>query len=1218
MYHSRCHVKGWLHLSRTLYRNCFFLLVICLLPLSASAQSMRMSIHVKHKHITQALTLITQKTGITFFYNTEELNKLGLVSLRADNETVDNILQLLLKDKGLQVVRKNGLHVILPINSNAYNPPVVNISGRITDKNGMPLAQANIVEKGRRNNTWSNDSGMFHITVSPDAILQVSFLGMQTTSVAVKNRAFLPVSLQPAFTAINEVVINGYSTLKHQYSAASVSTVSAASLDRKDQLSIDNMLQGKVPGLAINRNSTSPGAAPKIRLRGTATLSGNREPIWVIDGIIVDAPVKLNAANINSLDDVNLMSSPVTGLNPKDIKQIDILKDAASTALYGVNSGNGVILITTRNGAPYKKPEITFSQMTNITFRPSYHHLNLMDAAQRMGLSKEIIDKKLPLSNGILPDGFERDYTGFLNGNMSRARFEQLEQDYRSMNTDWFNILFNNGVTQNYHLSVNGGGKKTAYYLSAGYTSETGPAIFTRARQYSGMLGASYHPIPGLQAGIKLSGASNTGSYPYQTDPYQYAYHTARSLPYTRQQQRMYYPPASPNWSVDNYVMDTSQVALFNIVSEMENSRTRTSVNTYRAVMNADWTFLRSFKLHGLYGLGSSAANNNSYALENTYYIASRYRMGLGPDMPYSDAAKGNIILPSGGEYQETATRQYYYTIRHSLEYSLKAHAHYIQLLAGNELRQSKYNTSKRFILGYYPGSGLAAYPPPASEYPMYNNFFTYSGIQPTAQFMDKYRQTSWYGMLVYSYKDRYTLNFNIRQDGANYFALYGNKPWQKTWSAAAKWRVLDEPLISRHKKTNNAIDIRVSYGYNIGLPEIKSTGLSISNPVQDPISGESQATIVNFDNPGLCWEKTYVFNAGIDFSFFDNRLYGTVEAYRKRSRDLLANINLAEENGFNAGMFNTAGIINNGIEVGLQYQVIRRRNWQWNIAANIAVNKTRVLQNNFTDPGIIGNQQQYLSGDIIKAGGDLNTMYAYKFTGLNSQGFPTFRGIYDRDYTVQPTVAQYYANVFVPAGRRIPLTDGSFSSNLKYRNWSLTTVFLVKLGYKQRLNNLYENGAFVPNPAENMSTAIEKRWKQPGDEKITDIPGVNAQNGLYLFDPIAMSPVQYYRFDAATMQNLNRTTPLYLMSTLSPEMYNNSDIRIVNASHIRLSTLSVQRNFPVPGNGRQLFKNISCYAQLHDVLLLADKRLNGQDPELPPGTLPRRPSFTFGTEINF
>lgn len=1218
MYHSRCHVKGWLHLSQTLYRNCFFFLVICLFTLNVSAQSMRISIHVKNKHITQVLELITRKTGIAFFYNTEELKKLGTVSLRADNETVDHIMQLLLKDKGLQVVLTNGLHVIMPVNSPEHSPPAATISGQITDKDGLPLPLANIVEKGSGTCTRSNDNGIFHITASPGATLQVSFLGMQTRSVVVKNREFLSVSLQPAFTAINEVVINGYSTLKQQYSAASVSTVSAAGLDRKDQLSVDNMLQGKAPGLAININSTSPGAAPKIRLRGTATISGNREPVWVIDGIISEAPVKLDAANINSLDDVNLMSSPITSLNPKDIKQIDILKDAASTALYGVNSGNGVILITTRNGALHKKPEITFSQMTNITLRPNYRRLNLMDATQRMALSKEIIDKKLPFSNGILPDGFERGYIDFLNGNMSQARFEQLEQEYRSMNTDWFNILFNNGVTQNYHLSVNGGGKRTAYYLSAGYASQNGPAIFTGSRQYSGMLGASYRPVPGLQAGIKLSGAGNTGSYPYQTDPYQYAYHTARSLPYTIQQQRMYYAPASPNWSVNNYVMDTSQVALFNIVSEMENSRNRTSVNTYRAVMNADWSFLRSFKLHGLYGLGFSTADNNSYALENTYYIASRYRMGLGPNMPYSGAAKANIILPSGGEYQQSLTKQHYYTIRHSLEYSITAHAHYIQLLAGNEFRQSKYNISKRFILGYYPGSEQVAYPPPAGEYPMYNNFFTYSGIQPAAELMNKYRQTSWYGMLVYSYKDRYTLNFNIRQDGANYFALYDNKPWQKTWSAAVKWRVLEEPLISRHKKTNNAIDIRVSYGYNIGLPEIKSTGLSVSNPVRDPISGESQATITNFDNPGLCWEKMYVFNAGIDFSFFDNRLYGTVEAYRKRSRDLLANINLAEENGFNAGMFNTAGITNNGMEVGLQYQVIRRRNWQWNIAANISVNKTRVLQNNFTDPGIIGNQQQYLSGDIIKAGDDLNTMYAYKFTGLNSQGFPTFRGIYDRDYTVQPTVAQYYANVFVPAGRRIPLTDGSFSTSLKYRNWSLAAVFLVKLGYKQRLNNLYENGVFVPDPAENMPAAIEKRWKQPGDEKTTDIPGINARGGLYLFNPITMSPVQYYRFDAATMQNLNRTIPLYLMSTFSPEMYNNSDIRIVNASHIRLSTLSVQYSLPMPGNARNPLKNISCYAQLHDVLLLANKQLNGQDPGLPPGTLPRRPSFTLGTDINF
>jgi len=1220
MHPSNCFLKGWLHLSLSTYLKCSFCFFICLFALTANAQSPRISIHVKHKPVINILALITEKTGATFFYNTEEIKKLPAVNLQVDNETVDNILQLLLKDQGLGIVHTNGIIAIVPTNNKDSSLPVNEITGRISDANGNPLPQATIFEKGSSNCTRSDTAGIFHLSVPSHATLQVYYMGMQTKQVLVKNTAFLSISLQPALTSINEVVVNGYSKVKQKYSAASVTSIAASSLDRNDQLSVDNMLQSKVPGLAINMNSTNPGAAPKIRLRGTATLLGNREPLWVIDGIISNPPVKLDAANVNSLDDVNLMTSPVIGLNPKDIKQIDVLKDAAATALYGVNSGNGVILITTRNGMLHKTPEVIFSQMTNITFRPGYRKLNRMNASQKMGLSKEIIDKKLPFSNGILPQGFERDYTGFLNGTISKEKLTELETGYGAMNTDWFDILFNNGVTQNYHLSVNGGGRKTAYYVSMGYASQKGPAIYTQARQYSGMVGFTYHPASGLQTGIKLSGARQAGTYPYQINPYQYAYNTSRSMPYTTGQQRMYYSasPFAPNWSLPDYEMDSSQVALSNIVSEMENSRINTLVNTYKAVIHADWTFLRSFKLHGLYGLGMSGSQNSSYAGEQTSYVAAKYRLGLAPGMPYSDAAKRNIILPAGGEYQETATRQQDYTIRHSIEYNFKAPFHYIQLLAGNELRQSKYDINKLFLLGYYPDSGKVTHAPDADQYPMYKTFFPYSGIQPAEEIINKYRQTSWYGMLVYSYKDRYTFNFNVRQDGANYFAQYGNKTWQRTWAAAIKWSILDEPRIKKNMRTDNLLAFRMSYGYNIGFPEIKSPKLSISRSFRNIISGDDQATVNSFSNPGLRWEKTYVFNAGIDFSFFNNRLYGTVEVYHKQSRDLLANIDLAEENGINSGMYNSAGMVNQGIEAGIQWQIIQQGNWRWDVGANLSFNKTRILQTNFTDPGIIGNQQQYLNGNIIKSGSDPNMMYAYKFTGLNKDGYPTFQGIYDKDYTLQPTVAEYYANVFVPVGNRIPLADGSFSTHIRYRSWNLTAIFRVKLGYKQRLVNLYGSGGFIPNPAENTSTAIEKRWKQPGDEKTTDIPRMGNQSGVYLVDPVTMSPIQYYRFDAATMQYFSGMLPLYLMSTFPSEMYNNSDIRTVNGSHVSLSTLSLQHTIRFRKTGKQLYKDISCYTQVHDVLLLASKKLNGQDPELPAGTMPRRPSLTFGIDVNF
>lgn len=1221
MFERRSYVIGrWQLSSISLLIGVACLFVSLFYTKAVNAQSSpRISIHVKNKTIIHVLKLINEKTGISFFYNIEELKKLPPVTLDISGETVDNILQLLLKDKPLHAQHTNGLIAITPDNANAPLSAVKEVTGVITDKDGYPLQQANIVEQGTLNGSRSDHEGHFRLKVNAAAVLQVSYLGMQPLLVPVKQAGPLLIKMSPISTYISEVIVNGYTAVKHKYSAAAVTSISGTNLDRADQLTVDNMLQGKVPGLNINLNSTIPGAAPKIRLRGTATLLGNREPVWVIDGIISDPPMKLDAATINSLDNVNLMSSAVIGLNPKDIERIDVLKDAAAAALYGVNGGNGVIVITTKKGAFNKTPQVSLSQMANITFRPTYRHLNLMDAAQRIALSKEAIDNKLLFSNSILPRGFERDYIAYRNGEMSEAAFNKLEQGYKSMNTDWFNILFNNGVSQRYNLSVNGGSSQTAYYLSMGYSSQKGPAIFTKANQYSGMLRIDHRFTSRFQTGIKLSGSQQEGSYPYQTDPYEYAYYTARSLPFTVNNQRLYYNPSpvTPNRGIPNYTLDTAQLANFNILSEMENSGQRTTVNTYNAVINADWTLLRSLKVHGLYGFGHSRSLNSSYAGERTYYMANYYRLGLAPGMPYTNDAQQNIIQPDGGEYKETVTGQRNYTIRHSLEYSTTRGSHFIQVVAGNELRQSKYDISKLMLLGYYPDRGKISHPPPANKYPFYNTFFAYPGNDSTDHINKKYRQLSWYATLVYAYKDRYTFNFNMRQDAANSFAQSSNNAYQKTWSAAFKWSISDEPWLQNQLR-RSMLALRLSYGYNNGIPDLDPPHLTISNATTDLFSGEDQAVVRNFANPALRWEKTYTFNGGVDFSFFNGRLYGTVDAYRKQSADLLASINLAEENGVNSFILNSAGLLNYGFETSLQWQAIKSKNWQWNVGSNLSLSYTKVLQTNFTDPGIIGNQQQYLDGNIIRSGTDPNTMYAFKFKGLNNQGLPDFRGIYDADYTNQPTAGEYFVNVFVPTGRRIPTLDGSFFTKVSYCNWSISAVFLVKLGYKQRLVNLYGNAGFVPNPAENVSAEVEKRWKQAGDEQYTNIPALANQQAFFVFDPVTMAPIQYFRFDTYTQQYLLQQAPLYLMSTQPWIMYNNSDIRTVNAGHMRLSTVSLQYTMRMDKSKKSLFKGMSCYLQAHDLLLITNKKLYGQDPELPAGAMPRQPSLTIGADITF
>lgn len=1152
-------VQSYLH--KLFFRPLVPWLLLCYFPASTvTAQTVhqppRISIHVKQQPVIAVLQLISKKTGVPFFYNIEEMKRLPAVSLKIRNETIDNILLALFKGKGFYGALTNGVMAITP--NKATGMPAKEITGetssKVPDNNGQPLQ-------------------------------------------------------------LNEVVISGYVTLAQRHSAAAVTTIKGNSLERTDLFTADKLLQGKVPGLNITFNNTLPGAAPKIRLRGTTTLLGNREPVWVIDGIITDPPVKLSASEINSLDNVNLLSTAAIGLNPQDIERIDVLKDAVATALYGVNGGNGVIVVTTKKGTFNRPPKVTFSQFTNILFKPSYHRFNLMNGPQRMALSKEIMDKNLTFVNAAFPVGsFEYAYQAYKAQRITPEAFATQEQFYKTVNTDWFNLLFDNGVNQSTNVSVSGGSARNAYYLSLGYGSQQGPAIFTNAKRYSGMVHMDSRLRPGLQVGIKLSGSLNKGMYPYQVDPFQYAYKTSRNLPFTINNQRQYYS------AVDFLPqgIKTEDLALFNIMTELEKSRTHMEVSSYDVTANADWRFLKKFQLHGLYGFAASRSQNASYAEEETYYVANRYRFSIARSVPLTDSLKQGVIFPRGGGYRQTNNNRRAYTIRHSLEFADTVGPHFIQVMAGSEIRENRYDIAKQFIAGYYPDSGKVSHIPPADEYPSYSAFYALGNAAPLENYYKRYRQLSWYGMLIYTFKDRYTINLHAREDGSNSFAGSNGNPSLLTWSAAFRWGLSDEPWFPGGKN-RSLLALRLSYGSNNGIPENVSPGNTTNQPVRDPISGEEQVSIASFAPPALRWEKTRTLNAGIDFSFFNNRLSGTVEVYRKQSADLLAQVDVSEVNGINTFTLNRAGMVNYGYEAGLQGSLLQNKNWNWVLGVNLSFNYTRIRQSNYTDPGNINDYQHYLDGDIIKSGTNPNTLYAFQFTGLDQKGLPTFHGLFDRDYSVQPTIPAYYANVFVPVGHRLPVVDGSVTTSLRYKRWRIAAVFLVKLGYRQRLTNLYGAGGYVPNAFENASAEIGQRWQQPGDEKHTNIPALSDQLWYWVFDPVTSSNIQSASvYPTWIWPYIRSVSPLYLMSMQGWQLYNQSDVRTVNASHVRLSSLALQYTLYSDQRKKCLFSNLSAYIQGNDLLVIASRRFHGQDPELAPGSMPRLPSLTLGLDITF
>ena len=293
---------------------------------------------------------------------------------------------------------------------------------------------------------------------------------------------------------------------------------------------LDKMLQGKIPGMAVLQQSSTVGAAPKIRIRGSSTIVGSREPLWVLDGIVLEDPVPLSPEELNSMDQVNLIGNAISGINPEDIEQIDVLKDASATALYGSKAANGVIMITTKKGK-IGKPAIRYSMSLGFTHRPMTSQMHVMNSKDRVEVSEEMVEKGLQfVDSGITGSvGYEGLLFQLYGNKISYTQFQKEVKKMKEQNTDWFKYLFRNALSHNHTLSVSGANETINYYFSVGYSSERGSSLKEDAERFNFNTNLDIKISDKMNASFGLSASNGTTHRP-GVDLFQYAYTTSRAI----------------------------------------------------------------------------------------------------------------------------------------------------------------------------------------------------------------------------------------------------------------------------------------------------------------------------------------------------------------------------------------------------------------------------------------------------------------------------------------------------------------------------------------------------------------------------------------------------------------------------------------------------------------------------------------------------------------
>jgi len=985
------------------------------------------------------------------------------------------------------------------------------IKGKVTDsKDGMPLYGVSVfVENASISNstqqkgviqssslgTVTDFDGTFTLQINGNVkFLRVTYIGYESTSLEVTNQKNYNVSLKSETAELKEVVVTGYQKIETRKLTSAISKANMIDIQQAGVASIDQLLIGQVTGVAVTQNTGAPGTIAKVRIRGTASLSGPQDPLWVLDGLPLegnDVPQNYDKDNIDQLTNFS-----IAGLNPEDIKDITILKDASATAIYGARAANGVIVVTTKKGRKGNM-RVNFTTNTFLTQRPDFSKLNLMNSSQK-------VDFELGLAAD--PNLTYRDTGGQVSRILNGANelgayraggFSALSTDsqnainaLRNNNTNWGNLLYQDAVNTQYGLSLSGGGEKSDYYFSLGAYDEDGTTIGTGFNRYNLTLKNNFEVSDKLRVGVSIFGSqSKTKSYVTDTDAFTNPANYSRNV-------NPYLTPRNADGSY-NYDKDISNYSTeyipFNFLEERENTSYELKNRAIKAILDIDYNITKNFKATTQVGLQFDNNASEKFAGKDTYYVRKEREKTRrsGDDGDF-------FFLPEGGIIQNSNTDFFQYNWKTMLNYSAVFNQkHEVEVMAGSELRKNKNTliatkgfgfdpqtlTTKQII---FPNADVAKDAP----------YRTYQKTENENAF------ASFFATASYTYNRKYTAFGSVRYDGSDLFGVDPKYKYLPLWAISGSWLVSEENFL-KENQTISALRLRASYGLQGNIDKNTSPFVvgAYENVTILPGQTEPVITVVSPPNDKLRWEKTTNTNFGFDLGLFNNRVSVVTDVYGRKSTDLIGLQSLPVENGFEYSNLNWAQVSNKGYEIALTTKNIERPNFSWTTNINFSHNKSNV------------DRVQVRSNSLLpsKEGYPVNAVFALKTAGLDENGYPLFINkngetvntntlfaLYDPlavfipgEFTQSGLSSEETRNLYTYVGDRDPKFTGGFINTFKVHNFDLTiaTTFNIKQTVVERPPY---NGTTVDR-SQNYSTDILNAWTPTNTN--TNLPGINGRN---------------------------------------------------------------------------------------------------------------------------
>lgn len=1060
------------------------------------------------------------------------------------------------------------------------------VTGTVMDgeMEGEPLIGATVsIGDGKvGQGTITDYNGHFSLKVPAGTKkLTVSYVGYESKVITLTaSTNDYSIQLPADSKSLNEVVVTGYQKIDRRKLTASVSQLNISDEAVGAVKNIDQALAGQIAGLSSVSASGAPGAPVKIRIRGTASINGVQEPLWVLDGIPMEGNEVPAVENLNDIDDIYQTS--IAGLNPSDIDNITVLKDAAATAIYGARAANGVIVITTKKGKE-GRPVINFS--TKLTYSPkiSIDRLNLLNADEKVGLELDLLNSNYTYREhkggvaNILDELGE--FNAYKTGGWdalsatAQARINQL----RTINTDWNDILFRSVLNQEYNASISGGSDRSHYYASTGYYKELGVVKGVENNRYNVTLKSDFRINKILKLGLSVF-ANQRKQDSYMTDTGGFTnpvYYSRRANPYFQPYN------ADGGYNYDHNVQGRENEAPdFNIFEENTNTSKERIDRSVMAIFDAEFQFNKYLKITTQFGYQYDNYTIDRYAGQESYAMRKAKEYAS-----YTIDGVKRTILPDGGMTRKTQSNANQWTWKAMLEWNRRlADIHDVELMAGTEVRHTETETLTSTAYGYdartlttqpvlFPTENIAR------QYPLHEETHLENAY------------VSWFATGSYTLLYRYTLGASVRFDGSDVFGVAKKYRYLPLYSVSGLWRAKEEKFL-RNVKWLSELSLRASYGIQGNIDKNTSPYL-IGTFQKTTILPGSVETVISAEtapNPDLKWEKTSNINLGLDLALLKNRIHLSVDYYYRKSTDLISSRKLPLETGFAYTSVNWASMKNSGWEIGLNTRNISTKNFSWTTSLNLGFNTNEVLNETVAENSTYPGREGYPVG----------ALFAYKTAGLDSDGYPLFVA---KDGSIQTATeffqlnrfgastltAEEQRNLYTYMGSEDPKCSGGLINNFEYKNWQLGINFMFNIGMKVRVQPSYSPTYF--DRGLNTNHDILNRWTSTNTN--TDMPALMVN----------------------TTERAAEYTHFSEYST-----YSMLDTWVKNCTYWRLQSLRLGYKLPKEWLQKVGINSASVSLEGRNLLVFASNYDNYLDPETMgnPYAQPIARSIIFGLNVNF